>query len=188
MSFTCARPLRSIVVTARRIALSSSCPLWSIVAQPRMAFSGVRSSWDAVVRNSSFRRSAAISSDSIAFRPSIRDETPDIDMAVPLSVVTLARTWTQWTDASGQRTRYSTSRSAAFATACSTVRRHIVRSSSSTLAASSAQPNVSCGPIPWFPLQVSEAVSECVAHDRSTRGRCSTSRPSMTFSRPSRVS
>ena len=50
---------RSMMSIARRVVGSSRCPAASSRAQPRMAFSGVRSSCDRVARNSSFARFAA---------------------------------------------------------------------------------------------------------------------------------
>ena len=59
MSWVCARALRSMVSTARATTALSSGPPRRTWAQPTMALSGVRSSWDRVARNSSFIRFAS---------------------------------------------------------------------------------------------------------------------------------
>ena len=54
--------LRSITSSARAALASSSMPQRSILAQPSIAVSGVRSSWETIARNRSFARFAASSS------------------------------------------------------------------------------------------------------------------------------
>ena len=56
MSCTCARALRSITSTACATSsgLASAPESLRMFAHPRMALSGVRSSWESVARNSSF--------------------------------------------------------------------------------------------------------------------------------------
>ncbi len=56
MSWAWAAALRSMVSRARKRAGSSSLPMRSMRAQPRMALSGVRSSCERVARNSSLTR------------------------------------------------------------------------------------------------------------------------------------
>ena len=57
-SCVCARALRSMVSSTRLSAFGSTAPVRSIRVQPRMAFKGVRSSWETVARNSSLVRLA----------------------------------------------------------------------------------------------------------------------------------
>ena len=59
MIWFCAVALRMMVSTARVVSSGGSLPRWSRSAQPTIAVSGVRSSWDRVARNSSFRPFAA---------------------------------------------------------------------------------------------------------------------------------
>ena len=58
MSWVCARTLRSMTSSPRRIDGWSRVPERSMTVQPRMGVSGVRSSWDRVARNSSLARLA----------------------------------------------------------------------------------------------------------------------------------
>ncbi len=59
MIWFCAAALRMMVSTARVVSSGESLPRWSSSAQPTMAASGVRSSWESVARNSSFKPFAA---------------------------------------------------------------------------------------------------------------------------------
>ena len=58
MSRVCARALRSTVAEGARALRSRAACVASIRTQPKIAVSGVRSSCDSVIRNSSFRRLA----------------------------------------------------------------------------------------------------------------------------------
>ena len=72
ISFVCARTLRSITSRAPcRSARDPAVPERSRRVQPRIAASGVRSSWESVVRNSSFMRLASRASALTAFSMAI---------------------------------------------------------------------------------------------------------------------
>ena len=61
ISWASTRVLRSMTSGPRRAPTASSVPDRSRRTQPRIAFSGVRSSWESVARNSSFARFASSS-------------------------------------------------------------------------------------------------------------------------------
>ena len=64
MSWFCTFALRSMVSMARATVASSRPPVRSMCAQPTIALSGVRSSWESMARNSSFIRLASRASSS----------------------------------------------------------------------------------------------------------------------------
>ncbi len=66
MSLACAFAFLSMTSTARSMAGVSNCRFRSSAVQPRIAFSGVRSSCESVARKSSFNR--LVSSASIRAR------------------------------------------------------------------------------------------------------------------------
>src|SRR5438067_8936 len=84
-----ARALRSMVSSTRPSAFGSTAPVRSIRVQPRMAFKGVRSSWETVARNSSLVRLAiAACPDALGHRVG---ERPEAQLAPLLDRDHLAR-------------------------------------------------------------------------------------------------